>query len=120
MVYLVRLDYHSTIRIERRIVNRIDTNHAAYTVITITDEHGALQDRETLSKSIHIIHFTNYPANHFKLRYKSFLTPIRMADDKVDPPPVEQETSKEKEEKEFEALTGTTEDGEKKENVARS
>ncbi|KAK8812595.1 hypothetical protein WA538_003809 [Blastocystis sp. DL] len=42
-----------------------------------------------------------------------------MADDKVDPPPVDQEISKEKEEKEFEALTGTTEDGEKKEKVAR-
>lgn len=59
-------------------------------------------------------------SNHFKLRYKSILTPIRMADDKVDPPPVDQEISKEKEEKEFEALTGTTEDGEKKEKVARS
>ena len=43
-------------------------------------------------------------SNHFKLRYKSILTPIRMADDKVDPPPVDQEISKDKEEKEFEAL----------------
>lgn len=43
-----------------------------------------------------------------------------MTDDKTDPPPVEQETSKEKEEKEFEALTGTTEDGEKKEKATRS